>query len=109
MDWLQDKHCTASPAAIDSAAIKHYLQQLNNWRIDDGLHLVREFRFRDYYGTIAFVNAVAWIANSENHHPDLQVSYNRCTVSYQTHSLGALSLNDFICAARIDALFHKDS
>ncbi|HEY9150705.1 MAG TPA: 4a-hydroxytetrahydrobiopterin dehydratase, partial [Gammaproteobacteria bacterium] len=60
--------------------------------------------FKNYYQTIAFVNALAWIANQEDHHPDLEVSYNRCTVHFSTHSIGGLSLNDFICAARLDAL-----
>jgi len=65
----------------------------------------RQFEFGDYYETMAFVNAVAWIAHGEDHHPDLQVGYNRCTVRYSTHAVGGLSRNDFICAARVDAVF----
>jgi 4a-hydroxytetrahydrobiopterin dehydratase len=64
----------------------------------------RVFKFSNYYETIAFVNALAWIAHREDHHPDLEVGYNRCTVNYSTHSVGGLSKNDFICAARVDAL-----
>lgn len=64
----------------------------------------REFRFRNYAETMFFVNAVAWIAQHQDHHPDMQVSYNRCTVSYATHSVGGLSINDFICAAHINAI-----
>jgi len=59
---------------------------------------------RDYYQTIAFVNALAWVAHAEDHHPDIEAGYNRCLVRYSTHAIGGLSDNDFICAARIDAL-----
>jgi len=66
--------------------------------------IYRDFEFKNYYKTIAFVNAVAWMAHQENHHPDLSVSYNRCRVQYSTHAIGGLSENDFICAAKVDAL-----
>lgn len=65
---------------------------------------MREFRFDNYYATMAFVNAVAWIAHQQDHHPELTVGYNRCIVRYVTHSANGISLNDFICAAKIDAL-----
>jgi 4a-hydroxytetrahydrobiopterin dehydratase len=75
------------------------------WSVSgDGRSLHRLFEFADYYRTMAFVNAVAWIAHAEDHHPDLEVGYDRCRVSFSTHSVGGLSENDFICAARIDAL-----
>ena len=61
-------------------------------------------KFRNYYETMAFVNAPAWIAHGEDRHPDIGVGYNRCHVRSSTHSIGGLSDNDFICAARIDAL-----
>ena len=64
----------------------------------------KTFRFDDYHRTMAFVNAVAWIAHAEDHHPDLLVTYDRCQVRYSTHSVGGISLNDFICAAKVDAL-----
>ncbi|EGQ63942.1 pterin-4-alpha-carbinolamine dehydratase, partial [Acidithiobacillus sp. GGI-221] len=63
-----------------------------------------EFRFKNFYETMAFVNAVAWISHREDHHPDLELGYNRCVVHYSTHAIGGLSENDFICAARVDAL-----
>lgn len=73
------------------------------WRhVDDAL--VREFRFRNYYETIAFVNALAFLVHAEDHHPDLAVSFNRCEVRFNTHSVGGISENDFICAAKVDAL-----
>jgi 4a-hydroxytetrahydrobiopterin dehydratase len=62
------------------------------------------FQFKNYYETMAFVNAVAWVAHREDHHPDLEVGYNKCTVRYSTHSVGGLSENDFICAAKVDSL-----
>ncbi len=75
------------------------------WRVSgDGRSLHRLFEFPDYYRTMAFVNAVAWIAHAEDHHPDLEVGYDRCRVSFSTHSVGGLSENDFICAARVDTL-----
>jgi 4a-hydroxytetrahydrobiopterin dehydratase len=64
----------------------------------------REFRFKNFYETMAFVNAVAWISHREDHHPDLDLGYNRCVVHYSTHAIGGLSENDFICAARVNAL-----
>ena len=73
------------------------------WEVIDSV-LVKTFSFKNYYRTMAFVNAVAFIAHAEDHHPDLEVSYNKCVVRYSTHSVGGLSENDFICAAKIDAL-----
>jgi 4a-hydroxytetrahydrobiopterin dehydratase len=79
------------------------LGQVDGWELVEG-ELVRTFTFKNYYQTIGFVNALAWIAHREDHHPDLAVAYKTCTVRYSTHSIGGLSENDFICAAKIDAL-----
>lgn len=106
---LATRHCTpctkgTPPLGAEQAAA--LLQQLHaDWTpaADNG-SISRTFRFRDYYQTLAFVNALAWIAHREDHHPDLEVGYNRCVVRYCTHAVGGLSENDFICAARIDAL-----
>lgn len=73
-------------------------------RIEDGKAIHKTFRFDDYYRTMAFVNALAFVAHAEDHHPDLGVHYNRCVVRYSTHDVGGLSLNDFICAAKAEAL-----
>jgi 4a-hydroxytetrahydrobiopterin dehydratase len=82
------------------------LKQLHDWSLNQDSHTIeRSFKFKNFYETIEFVNAVAWIANREDHHPDLEVGYNRCVVHFTTHSVGGLSENDFICAAKIDALF----
>jgi 4a-hydroxytetrahydrobiopterin dehydratase len=94
------EHRTSALSAGDAGALQ---QLVSEWAIE-GDRLVREFRFSDYHGTIGFVNAVAWIANRQDHHPDLAVGYNRCRVELSTHSAGGLTLNDFICAARIDQL-----
>lgn len=68
-------------------------------------HIEKRFVFSAYHQTIAFVNAVAWIAERENHHPDLSVHYDQCVVAYATHSAGGVTLNDMICAAKIERLF----
>jgi 4a-hydroxytetrahydrobiopterin dehydratase len=76
-----------------------------DWRIrDDGREISREFSFPAYSRSLGFANAVAWIAITEGHHPDMLVSYSRCVVNYTTHAIGGLSDNDFICAAKVDRL-----
>lgn len=97
------KPCEGGVAPLSGEAAQALLKQLDGWQIKDGL-LMKEFRFKNYYETMAFVNASAWISHREDHHPDLAVGYNACTVSYITHAIGGLSDNDFICAAKIDAL-----
>jgi 4a-hydroxytetrahydrobiopterin dehydratase len=102
---LNQRHCTHGASALDAATIALLLAEVPDWRIDDH-KLVREFVFRDYHETIEFVNAMAFMVHREDHHPDLQVGYRRCTASWTTHSAGhRLSENDFICAARLDALY----
>jgi 4a-hydroxytetrahydrobiopterin dehydratase len=82
-----------------------FLRQLPSWKLSAGGKLIqREFKFSNFHRTMEFVNALAWIAHQEDHHPDLEVGYNRCAVRYSTHAIGGLSENDFICAAKIDAL-----
>lgn len=76
-----------------------------DWSLnDDATEIRRDFRFKGFYRTMGFVNAVAWIANSENHHPDLEVGWGHCLVRFSTHAINGLSENDFICAAKVDAL-----
>ena len=89
---------------MSAAEAQAQLVAVPEWRVD-GDAIAREYRFADYYQTIAFVNALAFVVHREDHHPDLVVSYNRCRVSFNTHSVGGLSLNDFICAAKADALY----
>jgi 4a-hydroxytetrahydrobiopterin dehydratase len=80
------------------------LSALEGWT-REGKHIAKVFNFANYHETLAFVNASAWISHRTDHHPDLEVGYNRCRVSYSTHSAGGLTEKDFACAAKIDALF----
>lgn len=102
-----DQHCVplrGAPASHD--AIAAALAQLPGWRYDAALEaIVRVYRFPNYHGTIAFINALAWIVHREDHHPELVVSYDRCEVRFNTHSVGGVSVNDFICAAKADAVY----
>ena len=97
--------CEGGVAPMDAGEARNMLGQLNDWELDaSGKEISRSFTFKNYYQAIAFVNALAWIAHTEDHHPDLQVGYNRVQVRFSTHSIGGLSENDFICAAKIEAL-----
>jgi len=98
------KPCEGGVAPYNDAQTGEMLGQLKAWSIEGG-RLVKLYAFRNYYETMAFVNALAWISHREDHHPDLQVGYNKCRVEYVTHAIGGLSENDFICAAKADALF----
>ncbi|MDX2457378.1 MAG: 4a-hydroxytetrahydrobiopterin dehydratase [Gammaproteobacteria bacterium] len=109
---LTSKHCIpreGDPLSREQA--DELLQGLhNNWSIDAyGKEISRTFKFRNYYQTMAFVNALAWIVHAEDHHPDLEVGYNRCHIRFSTHSTGGLSENDFICSAKIDTLLPTDN
>jgi 4a-hydroxytetrahydrobiopterin dehydratase len=107
MSALKDRNCRPreGESALDRDAAASYLAGTPGWTLNDaGAAISRAFRFKNYYETMAFVNAVAYIANRQDHHPDLEVGYNRCTVRFSTHSVKGLSENDFICAARVNAL-----
>ncbi|HHH42956.1 MAG TPA: 4a-hydroxytetrahydrobiopterin dehydratase [Gammaproteobacteria bacterium] len=108
---LTERHCRRETSRLDDDAVQALMTEIHaDWSLgEDGQTILREFRFKNYYQTIAFVNALAWVAHREDHHPDLEVGYNRCLVRYSTHSVGGLSENDFICAARIDALIPVDA
>jgi 4a-hydroxytetrahydrobiopterin dehydratase len=98
--------CEGNVAAYTAVQASSSLKELApDWQlVEDGKALEREFKFRDFFRTMSFVNALAHIANIEDHHPDLEVGYNYCRVRYSTHALNGLSDNDFICAAKIDRL-----
>lgn len=106
---LKDRRCEPCRGGVppmDAAAVAAALPQLHaDWRVvEDGKALRRELAFRDFYRTMSFVNALAHVANAEDHHPDLEVGYNYCRVRFSTHEINGLSENDFICAAKLDAL-----
>jgi 4a-hydroxytetrahydrobiopterin dehydratase len=109
MTKLTEKKCQPCEGGVpplEHTAAEQLLKQLQDWTFNATNNAIqREFHFKNFYQTMAFVNAAAWIANQENHHPDLQVSYNRCVVHYTTHAIKGLSENDFICAAKIDRLY----
>jgi len=98
--------CQKGDPPLPPAQVQPLLGRLQgDWSVDaDSSEINRTFNFKNYYQTMAFVNALAWIAHGEDHHPDIEVGYNRCHVRFSTHSIGGLSDNDFICAAKIDAL-----
>lgn len=109
MSDLKQKKCIpcergAEPLARDAA--ERLMPQLHpDWRLsEDAKSLYREWKFKNFFHTMSFVNAVAHIANAEDHHPDLEVGYGVCRIQYTTHAIGGLSENDFICAAKVDAL-----
>ncbi|MEO7622626.1 MAG: 4a-hydroxytetrahydrobiopterin dehydratase [Gallionella sp.] len=100
----QCKPCEGGTPPLTSAQIDSLMQKIEGWRQLD--HLIsKTYHFKNYYQTIAFVNAIAWLSHREDHHPDLAVTYNSCQVEYTTHAINGLSENDFICAAKVDALF----
>jgi 4a-hydroxytetrahydrobiopterin dehydratase len=98
------KACEGGVAPLTEPEIRNLLQQLHGWE-QAGKRIAKTYAFKNYYQTMAFVNAVAWISHREDHHPDLTVGYNQCRVEYMTHAIGGLSENDFICAAKLDKLF----
>jgi 4a-hydroxytetrahydrobiopterin dehydratase len=97
------KACRPLPAGtppLSGHDLEHLLGHAEGWAISGG-QLTKTFQFENHYQTMAFVNAVAWISHREDHHPELVVGYSSCTVRYATHSIGGLSENDFICAAKV--------
>ncbi|TJZ74071.1 4a-hydroxytetrahydrobiopterin dehydratase [Chitiniphilus eburneus] len=100
---LADESCQTDAAALSTVEAEMLLTDVDDW-LTAQKTLEKTFRFKNFHETMAFVNAVSWIAHRQDHHPDLEVSYSRCKVSWSTHSAGGLTRNDFICAARVDAL-----
>ena len=105
---LAAQRCTPRRGAehlLPAARAQSALQILPGWAlVEDGQALSKTFRFPDYYRTLAFVSALAYIAHAEDHHPDLSVHYDRCVVRFSTHDVGGLSENDLICAAKAEQL-----
>lgn len=104
---LREGHCVHGAPALDAAELAPLLAQLPQWRLEGG-RIERTFEFRNYHETVAFVNALAWMIHAQDHHPELTVRYRHCNVAYTTHSAGnTVSLNDFVCAAKADALYEE--
>ena len=107
MSDLTTRRCKPCEGGVDPlkpGEAETLLKQLKGWALADGA-IAKTYSFRNYHETMAFVNATAWISHREDHHPDIDVGYNKCRVVYRTHAIDGLSDNDFICAAKIDALF----
>lgn len=97
--------CEGGVPPLSTDEVKQYIKQVKDWNVSaDGKYISKRFSFKGFYKTMAFVNAIAWIANQEGHHPDMEVGYNYCLVKYTTHAADGLTKNDFICAAKIDKL-----
>jgi 4a-hydroxytetrahydrobiopterin dehydratase len=104
---LADKRCMHGAQALDPVAIDALLLEVPGWTVKDK-QLVRSFEFKDYHGTIEFVNALAWMIHAQDHHPELTVRYRHCIVAYSTHTAGnQVSENDFICAAKANAIYNE--
>ena len=105
---LTDKKCVPCEGGVPKMTREEAgaaLPQVPGWQLsEDALSITRRFEFKGFYKCMAFINAMAWIANSENHHPDFAAGYNYCEVTFTTHAIDGLSENDFICAAKLNAL-----
>lgn len=103
---LRTSHCVACEGGVpplDDATVERLLAEIPGWT-REARAIVRTFQFRNYYETISFVNAIAWMAHRENHHPDLEVHFKTCRVLYTTHAINGISQNDIICALRVNSL-----
>ena len=108
-ETLVNKACVPCHGGISALSLPEAEKMLGQLRegweiVEDGKAIKREFKFPDFYRTMSFVNAVAHIANREDHHPDIECGWGYCRIRYQTHAIGGLHENDFICAAKIDGL-----
>jgi len=97
--------CEGGTQPLSPAVAAKLLEQIPNWKLaEDGKSIHRRFEFKGFYKTMAFINAMAWIANKQMHHPDFSAGYNFCAVTFTTHAIDGVSENDFICAAQVDEL-----
>lgn len=108
---LTNKHCVPCEGGVDTVkqeAAEEMLADLPGWALsDDGKMISRRFEFRGFFRTMSFINAMAWVVNNENHHPDFSAGYDFCQVGFTTHAIDGLSENDFICAAKVNALIEE--
>ncbi len=110
-DALTEKKCTPCEGGTDPLKrdrVDTLLAQVAGWQLsENGKAIHRRFEFKGFYKTMAFINAMAWIANKEAHHPDFEAGYNYCLVTFTTHAIDGLSENDFICAAKVNELLDE--
>ena len=108
MNELARKKCKPCEGGIDPLSaeqVRPMLKGLEGWTLEADGMIAKTYKFANYFETMAFVNAAAWVSHREDHHPDMVVKWGECRVSYLTHAINGLSENDFICAAKLDALF----
>lgn len=100
--------CRGGVPPLTATEIAPLARQLPRWAVVDGHHLQREFRFDDFKQALAFVNAVGAEAETQGHHPDLELAWGKVGVQLHTHEIDGLARADFIMAARIEGLFGGD-
>lgn len=107
---LLSRKCKHTEQALTDAEIGAYLNAVPDWK-SDGKRITKTYQFKNYYETIAFINAIAYVIHAEDHHPETTLTYNQCALRFDTHSVnggrGGLSENDFICAAKVDAIYQQ--
>lgn len=105
---LTDRHCVPCEGGVPTLTreeAEKLLADVPGWELaEDSKSIMRRFEFKGFYKCMSFINAMAWVANAENHHPDFSAGYNFCEVTFTTHAIDGLSDNDFICAAKVNAL-----
>ena len=108
---LSNQHCQPRKGkqhALAAEEAAKLLRALPGWQLrEDGKAIVKDFKFPDFHHTLSFINAVGFMANQEDHHPDLEAGYGHCQLLWSTHDVGGLSMNDIICAARVDVLLER--
>jgi 4a-hydroxytetrahydrobiopterin dehydratase len=109
MSIFRDKHCEAKTSLLTENDINSHLKEISSeWQLaSDSKSISRTFKFKNYFDTMAFVNVVAMVAHQQDHHPEMTVTYNTCRVEFSTHSVDGLSMNDFICAAKVDGTLNN--
>lgn len=103
MNPIHQNRKALGPTEIVTQLTKLNGESANGWKLIDGA-LEKHWKFANFHETMAFVNAVAWIAHREDHHPDITLGYNRCSLRFNTHDVDGISVSDFFCAAAVDAL-----
>lgn len=107
---LLAKKSQHTETGLDAASLPDYFAATPGWE-QDGARIVKTFQFKNYYETLSFINAIAYVIHAEDHHPELTVTYNRCVIKFDTHTVnddkGGISENDFICAAKVDGIFQQ--
>jgi 4a-hydroxytetrahydrobiopterin dehydratase len=107
---LLAKKSQPTEVALEPSSISDYLEATPGWK-QEGKQIVKVYQFKNYYETLAFINAIAYVIHAEDHHPELVVTYNRCIIKFDTHTVnnnqGGISENDFICAAKVDAIYQQ--